>query len=228
MTWAPGKSFSGCLGSSTVSNLSVTISLHDIHPTPPPVDAHSCTGPEENDGLSPPLGSLPPESFEAFAEHPVQVDVAGPSYGGEPIAGTGHFGAPSVMAHHLDAIGNLMVDRWDMVGAEPASVNAGGLPVEVNRFRLSLVGPRVATPSKGKFTLKRGTALFHLYGSAQGAGVTIDAVNGTAIEIESLPAGDPGCESQAGCLESAPFTIEHVDAFGDPWQLDVGWGHWTQ
>ncbi|MCA9706255.1 MAG: hypothetical protein KDK70_10440 [Myxococcales bacterium] len=228
VTWAPGKSFSGCLGSSVVSGLSLTISLYDIHPTAPPAQAQSCTGPEENDGLPPPLGSLPSESIDALAEHPILVDVVGPDYAGDLVVGAGAFGSSSVMSRHPDVAGDLVIDRWHMIGDEPAWVGTPEFSLEATRFGLSLVGPRVARWEAGHFVLEAGEALFHLQGRIDGVGSAIDAVNATGIDLHALAPGHPGCESADGCLVSAPFTIEHVDAFGDAWQLEVGGGHWAR
>ena len=97
-TWTSTEQISGTW--TELSNLRFEVDVLSNSPVEPPQPSEpgttieSCEGPAENDGAVPSFSGVVANPELSTAAAPVSVDVLGPQFGGETIAGSASLGAP--------------------------------------------------------------------------------------------------------------------------------------
>lgn len=221
-TWNAGISV--VYGLATVSNIQMSLSTllqgDVLVPLPDPAD--TCTDQHENDGVPPP--STSPGSVGSFLSPvaDVPIDVVGPEYGGEVIAGAGEFSQTSELHRYFPTTTSLAIDYWTMVEEGPTSIGTSVATAAVDAFQLQLVGPETFPLVSGLYRLGAGAVLFSLEATVDGQGDAVMAHNKNTVAFYTVSGGVGSCPAGLPtCLVNRPFTIQYDDAFGDHWELDI-------
>lgn len=193
-----------------------------------PTTPEECVTPAFNDGAfslwtEPATGS---ETRTSVGN--VDLDIIGPSYAGEMIAGSGAFRASSFV-ETTEPGTDIQIEQWSLSSDTAAQVGTSSVESAAHAFHLALTESELATKSGSLYTIPAGGALFVAGAEVDDFGGYVMAYNTTDIDFYWISGGVGRCPTfSTRCLVNRAFTVEYVDAFDDEWVLDIASGTWKE